>query len=160
MKKMGLRLEEWRFTLRGVLVFISLVGVSLGISRFTHPVWGMLFFVYVLLACGFCQSAIRRVIWIPLVLVALHTLLITAAAVIDSLSAWDDMSPTMLIMFAIYVFDYPIHYVFRLLGLFPSQIGLWYAAQLVATGGLLWFGVGLLMRIGLSLTVRLLPIHK
>ena len=30
----------------------------------------------------------------------------------------------------------------------------------LATGGLLWFGVGLLMRIGLSLTARLLPIHK
>jgi hypothetical protein len=154
------RPAKCRFTLRGILLFITLFGVLLGVSRWFHPVWIILLFVYVLLARCYCRSAIRRQLKIPLILVALHTLLITLAAVIESLSAWDDMSPTMLVMFAIYIFDYPIHYVFRLLGVCPNQIGLWYAAQLVATGGMLWFGVGLLLKMGLSLAARLLRIQK
>ncbi len=46
---------------------------------------------------------------------------------------------------------------YRHLGLFPEGPELRYLAQLVVTGGLLWFGVGLLLRMLLSLLVTLLP---
>jgi hypothetical protein len=53
--------------------------------------------------------------------------------------------------------SFPIHSAYRHLGLFPEGPELRYLAQLVVTGGLLWFGVGLLLRMLLSLLVTLLP---
>jgi len=143
------------------LVFISLVAVSLAISRLLHPVWVILFFVYALLAYCFSRPAILRRVWLPLVLAALHTILITVASIIEYALAWDDMNPTMLVGMAAYIFDYPIHSAYRHLGLFPEERpALWYLAQLVVTGGLLWFGVGLLLKMMLSLLIMLLPNRK
>ncbi len=39
-RKPQLQLTGWRYTLRGVLVFVSVVAVSLSISRLFHPAWG------------------------------------------------------------------------------------------------------------------------
>ncbi len=66
------------------------------------------------------------------------------------------MSPTMLVSIAAYFLDYPIHFTFRCLGMHPGY-ELWYLAQLVVTGGVLWFGVGLLLKMIWSLLAKLLP---
>jgi hypothetical protein len=143
-----------------VLVFISLVAVSLAICRLVHPVWVILFFVYALLAYCFSRPAILRRVWLPLVFATLHTILITIASAIEYASAWDDMNPTFLVAMVMYIFDYPIHSAYRHLGVFPEQFGLWYLAQLIVTGGLLWIGVGLLLKMMLSLLIMLLPHRK
>jgi len=139
------------------LVFVSVVAVSLSISRLFHPAWGLLFFTYALLAHCFSRSAIRGKLWLPLVFATLHTILITIASAIEYASAWDDMNPTLLVMIAAYFFDFPIHAAYRHLGLLPEGPALWYFAQLIVTGGLMWFGVGLLLKMVLSLLVALLP---
>lgn len=154
------QLTGWRYSLRGALVFISLVAVSLAICRLVHPVWVILFFVYALLTYCFSRPTILRRVWLPLVFAALHTTLITIASIIEYASAWDDMNPTFLVAMVTYIFDYPIHSAYRHLGLFPGQFGLWYLAQLIVTGGLLWFGVGLLLKMILSLLMKLLPNRK
>jgi drug/metabolite transporter (DMT)-like permease len=95
------------------------------------------------------RSAIRKAVWLPLAIVALHTILYSIAAVIDYAAAWDDMSPTMLVLFAMYIFDYPVHAVYKYLGLFPTNEldRLWYAAQLVLIGGLLWLLFGIILQV-------------
>ena len=138
--------KQWRYTLRGVSVFFAIFGASLGIACQVNPLWGALFFAYTLLAYCFSRSAIRGGAWFPLAFATLHTILFTIVAVIDYTSAWDDMSPTMLVLFAVYIVDYPIHWAYTYLGLFPNGLELWYGAQLVVAGGLLWLGVGMLLQ--------------
>lgn len=150
---------RWRYSLRGVLVFISVIAVSLAISRLLHPLWVILFFAYALLAYGFARPAVFRRFWLPLTLTAFHTVLVTIASAIEYASAWDDMSPTMLVMMAGYILDFPIHFAFMQLQFAPrlERLEFWYLAQLVVTGGLLWFGVGLLLKMFLSVLKMLFP---
>jgi hypothetical protein len=139
------------------LLFISVIAVSLAISRLLHPLWGILFFTYALLAYGFSRPAVFRRFWLPLILTAFHTVLVTIASAIEYASAWDDMSPTMLVLMAAYILDFPIHFAFRQFAPRLEGLELWYLAQLVVTGGLLWFGVGLLLKMILSVLKMLFP---
>ena len=148
-----------QFSLFSVFIFFSLVAVSLAISRIVHPLWVILFFAYALLTYCFSRPGVLRRLWLPLVFAAMHTILITIASAIQYASAWNDMSPTMLVTIAVYFFDYPIHFTFWWLGIRPGY-ELWYFAQLVVTGGLLWFGVGLLVRTVFSLVAMLIPNRK
>ena len=114
-----------------------------------NPLWGALLFAYTFLAYCYSRSAIRDGVWLPLAILALHTILYSIVAVIDFAAAWDDMSPTMLVLFAVYIIDYPVHAVYEYLGLFPNGPDrLWYAAQLVLIGGLLWFLFGFILQVG------------
>lgn len=80
--------------------------------------------------------------WLACMLVVLHTLLVAAWAWIELDNAWNDMNPTMLVMAALHVADYPVHQLLRLV-LSPSTgTGTILAATLVL-GGLFWFGIGL-----------------
>jgi hypothetical protein len=80
--------------------------------------------------------------WFACTLVLLHTLLIAAWAWIELDDAWNDMNPTMLVMAALHVADYPIHQLLRLIFSPATGTGTVLAATL-AFGGLFWFGVGL-----------------
>ena len=151
--------KRWQYSLFSVLVIFSLIAASLAVSRVIHPLWVILFFAYALLAYCFSRPVVLQRLWLPLVLAAMHTILITIASAIQYASGWDDMSPTMLVTIAVYFLDYPIHLTFWWLGMLP-EYELWYFAQLVVTGGLLWFGVGLLMKAALSLVAMLIPIRK
>ena len=141
--------DECRFTLRGNLLLIAIVGVSFCMCFQLNPLWGALLLAYTFIAYCYWRSAIRKAVWLPLAIVALHTILYSIAAVIDCAGAWDDMSPTMLVLFAIYIFDYPVHAVYKYLGLFPNALDdrLWYAAQLVLVGGLLWLVFGWILQV-------------
>jgi len=151
--------SRWQFSLFRILIFFSVVAVSLAISRIVHPLCVILFFTYALLAYCFSRPGVLRRLWLPLGFAAMHTILITIASAIQYASAWDDMSPTMLVTIAAYFFDYPIHFTFAWLGMHPGY-EFWYLAQLVVTGGLLWFGVGLLVRTVFSLVAMLIPNRK
>ena len=110
------------------------------------------------MAYCYSRSAIRKAVWLPLAIVALHTILYSVAAVIDYAAAWDDMSPTMLVLFAMYIFDFPVHAVYTYLGLFPTDESdhLWYMAQLVIIGGLLWLLFGFILQVvGTSLSAAI-----
>jgi hypothetical protein len=56
------------------------------------------------------------------------------------------VNPTMLVGMAIYVLDFPIHFVWKYIGLFPGWDATWYQTQLIITGGMLWFTVGLILQ--------------
>ena len=141
--------DECRFTLRGNLLLIAIVGVSFCVSFQLNPLWGALLLAYTFIAYCYWRSAIRKAVWLPLAIVALHTILYSIAAVIDYADAWDDMSPTMLVTLAMFLFDYPVHAVYRYLGLFPTNEPdhLWYAAQLVLIGGTLWLVFGWILQV-------------
>lgn len=79
-----------------------------------------------------------------LALVALHSLLVGAYAWIELDGAWNDMNPTMLVMAALHVVDYPIHLVLHPLINNVEDTGTYLAALLVL-GGAFWFVVGLLV---------------
>jgi len=134
------------------------LGTLLGLARLFHPLWGALLLTYAVLAYCVSNSKLRSRLRVPLILTALHTLLATVATVIEVASAWDDMNATMLVLLAIYVFDFPIHQAWRYIGLFPVERTAWYPTQLVLTGGLLWFTVGMILQslvsIGRSLLRR------
>ena len=151
--------KRWQYSLFSVLVIFSLIAASLAVSRVIHPLWVILFFAYALLAYCFSRPVVLQRLWLPLVFAAMHTILITIASAIQYASAWDDMSPTMLVTIAVYVLDYPIHFTFWWLGM-PPGYEPWYFAQLAVTGGLLWFGVGLLMKTAFSLVAMLIPNRK
>ena len=151
--------KRWQYSLFSVLVIFSLIAASLAISRVVHPLWVILFFAYALLAYCFSRPVVLQRLWLPLVFAAMHTILITIASAIQYASAWDDMSPTMLVTIAVYFLDYPIHFTFWWLGVLPGY-KLWYFAQLVVTGGLLWFGVGLLVTTLRSLVAMLISNSK
>ena len=67
--------DECRFTLRGVLVFLVIVGVSFCMCFQLNPLWVALLFAYTSMAYGCSRSAIRKAVWLPLAIVALHTIL-------------------------------------------------------------------------------------
>ena len=95
--------DECRFTLRGILVLLAIVGVSFCVSCQLNPLWGALLLAYTFVAYCYSRSAIRKAVWLPLAIVALHTILYSIVAVIDYAAAWDDMSPTVLVLFAVYI---------------------------------------------------------
>ncbi len=80
--------------------------------------------------------------WFALSLVSLHTLLVIAFAWIELDNAWNDMNPTMLVMAALHVGDYPVLHLLDALGFTVEQMGT-YLVMLSITGGLFWFGIGL-----------------
>jgi hypothetical protein len=80
--------------------------------------------------------------WFACTLVVLHTLLVALYAWIELDDAWNDMNPTMLVMAALHVVDYPIHQLLRLVISPATGVGTFLAATLVL-GGLFWSGVGL-----------------
>ena len=82
--------------------------------------------------------------WFALLLAALHTILVGAWAWIELDNAWNDMNPTMLVMMALYVVDYPIHLLLRPFIDNVEQTGTYLAATLVL-GGAFWFTVGTLI---------------
>lgn len=77
-----------------------------------------------------------------LALVVLHTLLVGIYAWIELDDAWNDMNPTMLVMAALYIVDYPIHVVLRPLINNFEHTGT-YLALLLVLGGAFWFVVGM-----------------
>jgi hypothetical protein len=82
--------------------------------------------------------------WFGLLLVALHTLLVGAWTWIELDDAWNDMNPTMLVMAALHIVDYPIHLVLRPFIDNVEQTGTYLAATIVL-GGMFWFVVGTLV---------------
>jgi uncharacterized membrane protein len=82
--------------------------------------------------------------WFACLLVTLHTLLVGAYAWIELNDAWNDMNPTLLVMMALYVVDYPIHLALRPLINNAESIGT-YLAALFMLGGAFWFIVGTLV---------------
>ena len=74
----------------------------------------------------------------------MHALLVRAWAWIELDNAWNDMNPTMLVTMALYVVDYPIHWVLRLLIDNVQRTGTYLTATLVL-GTLFWFAVGELL---------------
>jgi len=79
-----------------------------------------------------------------LALVVLHTLLVGAYAWIELDDAWNDMNPTMLVMAALHVVDYPIHLVLHPVSNNVEHTGTYLAALLVL-GGAFWFVLGMLV---------------
>ena len=73
--------------------------------------------------------------------VAIHTLLIGAYACIELNHAWNDMNPTMLVMAAFHIVDYPIHVVLRPFFAGGQQLGSYLVATLIL-GGAFWFAIG------------------
>lgn len=82
--------------------------------------------------------------WFALTLTGLHTLLVAAWAWIELNDAWNDMNPTMLVMAALHVVDYPIHLVLAPLVNLAQNTGN-YLASLLLVGGAFWFVVGSLI---------------
>ena len=82
--------------------------------------------------------------WFAFLLVALHTLLIVAWAWIQLDNTWNDMNPTMLVMAALHLFDFPIHVVLHPFIDNAQQTGTYLAALLVL-GGAFWFAIGWLV---------------
>ena len=74
-------------------------------------------------------------------LMALHTLLVGAYAWIELNHAWNDMNPTMLVMAAMHVVDYPIHLVLSPFFGAGQQVGSYLFATLIL-GGIFWFAIG------------------
>jgi hypothetical protein len=89
------------------------------------------------------DSFVRRH-WFALLLLALHSLLVGAWAWIELDNAWNDMNPTMLVMAAFHIVDYPIHALLQPLIPVAEHTGTYLAAALVL-GGAVWFAVGWLM---------------
>jgi hypothetical protein len=89
------------------------------------------------------DAFVRRNLF-PLLLLTLHTVLVGAYAWIELDHAWNDMNPTMLVMAALHVFDYPIHLVLHEFVNMGQQIGT-YLATLLVLGGAFWFSVGWLI---------------
>ncbi len=139
-----------QFSLRTIFLVMLVLGTSLAVGRFLHPLWGALFLTYAVLGYCVSSSVIRPRLRLPLVLASLHTLLATVAGAIEYASAWDDMNATMLILMAVYMVDLPIHQTWEYFGLFPDRRTTWYPTQLVITGALLWFAIGLLLHLVMS----------
>ena len=74
-------------------------------------------------------------------LFALHTLLIGAYAWIELNHAWNDMNPTMLVMAAFHIFDYPVHLALQPFFAGGQQLGSYLVATLIV-GGAFWFAIG------------------
>jgi hypothetical protein len=89
------------------------------------------------------NNFIRRNLFASLLL-ALHTVLIGAYAWIELDHAWNDMNPTMLVMAATRVFDYPIHLVLHAFVDLGQHTGT-YLASLLVLGGAFWFACGWLV---------------
>ena len=79
--------------------------------------------------------------WLACLLVSLHSLLIVLWAWIELDNAWNDMNPTMIVMAALYVIDYPINQLLTYLVSPTTQTGT-YLAALLLFGGVFWFAVG------------------
>lgn len=86
-------------------------------------------------------------------LVALHTLMVGAFVWIELNHAWNDMNPTMLVMAALHVFDYPVNAVLQPLINSAENLGTYLAALLVL-GGVFWFIVGTLITFAWQLIIR------
>ena len=80
--------------------------------------------------------------WFALSLVGVHTLLIGAFAWIELDHAWNDMNPTMLVMAALHVGDYPVLHLLDAVGFTNEHMGT-YLTVLALVGGMFWFGIGL-----------------
>jgi hypothetical protein len=76
--------------------------------------------------------------------VAIHTLLIGAYAWIELNHAWNDQNPTMLVMAALHVGDYPVAAVLHPIFDGTERLGTYLAALLVI-GGAYWFCIGTIM---------------
>lgn len=85
--------------------------------------------------------------WFACLLVALHTLLVSAYAWIELDHAWNDMNPTMLVMLAMAKIDYPIHLVLQPFINNQQSIGNYLVATPVL-GGAFWFAVGSIVTYG------------
>lgn len=82
--------------------------------------------------------------WFALTLVAVHTLLIGAYAWIELDHAWNDMNPTMLVMAALHVADYPLLQLLQPIFHNVDRPGTFLAVLLVL-GGAYWFALGMLV---------------
>jgi len=71
----------------------------------------------------------------------IHTLLVLAYAWIELNHAWNDMNPTMLVMAALHLADYPIHVLLAPIIDNTNQLGT-YLAVLAVVGGGFWFAIG------------------
>ena len=81
---------------------------------------------------------------LPFTFLLLHTTLVGAAVFIETGPGWDDQSPTILVLIALGCLDYPL----KLLLQKPSWL------MVAVTGGGLWFGVGLVLQLGLRWTMN------
>ena len=77
-------------------------------------------------------------------LVGIHTLLIGAYAWIELNHAWNDQNPTMLVMAALHVGDYPVAALLHPIFDGTERLGT-YLATLLVVGGAYWFGIGTIM---------------
>jgi hypothetical protein len=97
--------------------------------------------------------------WFALSLVSLHTLLVGAWAWIELDGAWNDMNPTMFVMAALYIVDYPIHFVLHPLINQFENTGTYLVATLVA-GGTFWYAVGWLFTLFARALRRFKPLYR
>ena len=74
-------------------------------------------------------------------LAAIHTLLIGAYAWIELNHAWNDQNPTMLVMAALHVGDYPVAALLHPIFDGTERLGT-YLATLLIVGGAYWFSIG------------------
>jgi hypothetical protein len=79
--------------------------------------------------------------WFACVLVAIHTSLIGAFAWIELNHAWNDQNPTMLVMAALHIADYPIAAALHPLLDGSERLGN-YLVTLLIVGGAYWFAIG------------------
>jgi hypothetical protein len=74
-------------------------------------------------------------------LVIIHSLLVGAFACIELNNAWNDENPTMLVMAALHVGDYPVAAVLHPIFDGADRLGT-YLATLLVVGGAYWFAIG------------------
>ena len=91
--------------------------------------------------------------WFALMLVGLHALLIGAWAWIELDNAWNDRNPTMLVMAALHLLDYPVHALLKPWIDSVERTGTFLAALFVL-GSLYWFIIGSLIALAFRKVVR------